>query len=280
MSTEQNIDTQLKVTIVQHDIVWEDIQANLNHISNLLEKANPITNFIVLPEMFATGFTMKPERVAQTNEDHPIYDWMQKIANKYNATVVGSMAFAVTDESDNISYYNRLFYVYPVEEGSFPTQVFKYDKIELFVHGNEHRVYTPGDEKTYFSYMNVSISSIICFDLRFPYVSYNIDREKYYYEILFCIANWPSKRIAHWEPLLRARALENQAYVIAVNRIGTDINGNEHNGKSMVINHFGEVVAAAPEGESVLTVPIDIQGLWDWRMSFPMTPQMQENLEN
>ncbi|MEM9928890.1 MAG: amidohydrolase [Bacteroidota bacterium] len=210
----------LNVTLVQSTIEWHDASANLTHYSKLLEQMEGPTDLIVLPEMFTSGFTMEPALVAEPMEG-PSMQWMQQQAAKFAAVVTGSLVVELAGK-----YYNRLVWMYP--NGAYQT----YDKRHLFAMAGEHEHYVPGTERLIVEYKGWRICPLICYDLRFPVWARNNDA----YDVLIYTANWPNKRTYDWRTLLQARAIENQCYVVGVNRIGMDANGHEYNGDSCVID--------------------------------------------
>lgn len=212
----------MKVTLLQTDLKWEDKQYNRNNIQFQIEDIGE-TDLIVLPEMFTTGFTMKPQNLSETMDGETI-GWMSLMSLKTNAAICGSIII-----EENGKYYNRFIWVQP--DGTIK----HYDKRHLFSYAGEDKNYTPGNERIIIDYKGFRICPQICYDLRFPVFSRNTGD----YDILLYVANWPSIRSEVWTTLLTARAIENQCYIIAVNRIGKDGNGLEYNGKSTIINPMG-----------------------------------------
>jgi predicted amidohydrolase len=212
----------MKVTLLQTDLKWEDKQYNRNNIQFQIEDIGE-TDLIVLPEMFTTGFTMKPQNLSETMDGETI-GWMSLMSLKTNAAICGSIII-----EENGKYYNRFIWVQP--DGTIK----HYDKRHLFSYAGEDKNYTPGNERIIIDYKGFRICPQICYDLRFPVFSRNTGD----YDILLYVANWPSIRSEIWTTLLTARAIENQCYIIAVNRIGKDGNELEYNGKSTIINPMG-----------------------------------------
>jgi predicted amidohydrolase len=212
----------MKVTLLQTDLKWEDKQYNRNNIQFQIEDIGE-TDLIVLPEMFTTGFTMKPQNLSETMDGETI-GWMSLMSLKTNAAICGSIII-----EENGKYYNRFIWVQP--DGTIK----HYDKRHLFSYAGEDKNYTPGNERIIIDYKGFRICPQICYDLRFPVFSRNTGD----YDILLYVANWPSIRSEVWTTLLTARAIENQCYIIAVNRIGKDGNELEYNGKSTIINPMG-----------------------------------------
>ena len=230
---------------------WENISSNLETLSVLLKEVSPNTRLVVLPEMFATGFTMRPDLFSE-NEEGTICKFLRMQSEYY--AIAGSMAF---DEGQN--YYNRLWVF---DKAQVLTH---YDKRHLFAFGNENKYYLQGKEKGLFQLGNWNIQPFICYDLRFPvWCRSNKDIHVQIY-----VANWPEKRIQAWRNLLVARAIENQCYVIGVNRIGEDGNQVIHNGQSMVIDALGNTVLDAKDIEGVFEVELDLWELEKIRRKWP-----------
>ena len=248
-----NIMENLKITIVQPDIIWEDISANLEKYSGMLENTGP-TDLIIFPEMFTTGFSMQPEKLKE-NMDGVSVNWMKKLAKEKDASVVGSLI--IEDENGKIK--NRAVWVFPDGELTF------YDKRHLFTMGEEARHYAAGDEKIIVEFRGWKFYPLICYDLRFPVWSRNVEN----YDVLIYMANWPSARHHVWKNLLVARAIENQSYCVGVNRTGRDGAG---------LNYLGNSVMVSPKGypeftgevETVKTVEISYSELHNFRKSFPL----------
>ena len=256
----------MKVSLVQTQLFWEDKEKNLDHFERLLQTIHEPVNLIVLPEMFTTGFTMQPSTHAE-NADGSALNWMKKQATLKNAVITGSVA--VTEHG---KFYNRLFWVDPNGE------VKTYNKRHLFRLAGEDLLYTAGNEKIIVSSGGWKILPLICYDLRFPVWSRNVYRKsvtgepgQWDYDILVYVANWPEVRNYPWKQLLIARAIENQCYVIAVNRIGKDGNGFDHSGDSVVINPRGEVISETrAHQESVETITLNRGYLNEFRRNFPV----------
>jgi len=224
----------MRVQLIETHLIWENVQANLEHFSNLLSQyASDEKDIFILPEMFSTGFTMNTGVAEKRIEgEFPSVTWMKKQAAQLNAAVVGSVAISEDDGS-----YNRLFFVRPNGEVS------QYNKRHLFSFAGEHEVYRAGQEQCLVSWRGWNILLNICYDLRFPIWTRNeIINRSPKYDLLIYVANWPSVRAEVWKTLLRARAIENVSYVIGVNRIGEDGNGHTYSGDSAIINFRGEIV--------------------------------------
>ncbi|GAB4258595.1 MAG: amidohydrolase [Vicingaceae bacterium] len=249
---------KLKITIVQTHLHWENIEKNLNHFSQLLDSLNP-TDVVVLPEMFTTGFTMNAEKVAE-NLEGKAFKWLKETAQQKKAVVTGSIVFK---EQNN--FYNRLFWVQP--DGTYQT----YDKRHLFSFAGEDQHYTAGKNRLITQYKGWRFCPLICYDLRFPVFSRNFKNKTPLYDCLIYVANWPEVRVDAWSTLLKARAIENQCYVIGVNRIGNDQNNIQYSGHSVVIDPKGNTLSKTqPHQESVETITIDLSTLNDFREKFPV----------
>ena len=231
----------LRVTIVQADLIWEDVQANLAHLDQLLEGLSGKTDLLILPEMFTTGFTMHPAALAEPLHG-PTFQWMAAFAKKTETAITGSM---ICRESD--AYYNRLLFIRP--DGTFA----QYDKRHLFTLAGEDKAYEPGQENVTIEWKGWKLRPQICYDLRFPVWSRNVDN----YDLLFYVANWPRPRREAWKSLLAARAIENQAFCIGVNRCGVDPNGHEYPGDSSVFDYAGYLYTQISEQEGLQTVQLD-----------------------
>jgi omega-amidase len=232
----------LKITIIQSHLLWENPVANRELFSEKINLISESTDIIVLPEMFTTGFTMNATPLAEQEQGETL-QWMQQIARNKNAAITGSV---IIKEDDN--YYNRLFFVFP--EGTYN----KYDKRHTFTLAKEHETYTAGTEKLLINYKGWKICPLICYDLRFPVWARNTED----YDILLYVANWPNKRVSAWDALLKARAIENMAFCIGVNRIGLDGNGFEYSGHSAIYNVLGEQLTTQDyEKEIIETVTLE-----------------------
>lgn len=254
----------MKVTIIQTSLHWEDRQKNLTHFDALVNSISKPTDLIVLPEMFTTGFTMNPAKLAEPSNGETLAA-MKKWAQQKNAVITGSVSV-----EDGGKYYNRLFWVEP--NGKFST----YDKRHLFRMAGEDKHYAMGEQKIIKHLTDFNVCPLICYDLRFPVWSRNTFTKTNgvptaSYDVLIYIANWPEIRSYPWKQLLIARAIENQCYVIGVNRIGKDGNDFAHSGDSMVINPKGEIINKTKANEeSVETVTLDKSFLDDFRKAFPV----------
>ncbi len=235
---------ELQITIVQTELHWESPEQNRELFGNLLSEVDA-TNLIVLPEMFTTGFTMNAEAVAEPPKGATL-QWMQQQAKKYQAAITGSVVV-----SENGQFYNRLYFVKP--DGTF----FKYDKKHTFTLAKEHQTYTAGTDRLVVEYLGWKICPLICYDLRFPVWSRNtVD-----YDVLLYVANWPEKRVQAWDALLQARAIENMAYCVGVNRVGFDGNDHPYVGHSAVYDVLGNKCSKGFEGTFVETIALQIESI-------------------
>ena len=236
-----------RIAIVQRDIVWQDVDANLCALERMLQ--NVEADVVVLSEMFQTGFVTEPRSVA---DDGRTLCWMQDVAQRYNFAVVGSV---VVREAE--CYYNRLYFVKPTGEVEY------YDKHHLFSVGGEDRHFTAGDRRKVVEWRGVRYLLEVCYDLRFPVWS----RQRGDYDAIIYSALWPKPRRAVWRTLLQARAIENQAWVIGVNRVGAEPE-LEYVGDSMVVDHLGRIVADAEDRECVEVVALESEDIERFRARF------------
>ncbi len=244
----------LTVTLLQTELDWEDRPANLRRIDAMLHNLKGDTDLIVLPEMFTTGFSMNAASLAEGMDGKSV-EWLRDTARSFQADVVGSLI--ITEDG---TYRNRLCWATP--DG----RLHVYDKKHLFRFAGEEKVYTAGDSRILVEVKGWKIRPFICYDLRFPGWNRNTDKA---YDVAVFIANWPARRAVHWKVLLQARAIENQAYVIGVNRIGTDGHGNYHSGDSSVIDPQGTLLFRNAHAPSLNSVRLDYGLLEEYRRSFP-----------
>jgi predicted amidohydrolase len=244
----------LKITVFQGYLFWENIDKNLQNIALRLGGIREKTDLIILPEMFNTGFSMNAESLAEPMNGRTM-QWMRQIAKKYDCVVTGSLII-----SEDGKYYNRLIWM--LADGTFK----HYDKRHLFALGQEHHTYTAGNERLIVELNGWKICPFICYDLRFPVWMRNKDAE---YDMMIIVANWPEKRALHWRTLIPARAVENQCYVIAVNRVGHDGNEVYHSGDSTCISPNGDVVYYKRDEEDVYTFTIHPEELIKLRRALP-----------
>lgn len=242
----------LRVTLVQHPLAWENPDDNRRQFERLLAAAAPATDLILLPEMFTTGFSMNALANAEPAQG-PTGDWMQSVARDHDCAIAGSVAVA----ADGV-VYNRLLF-------ATPDAVSHYDKRHLFRMAGEHKRYAAGSGRVIVEWRGWRIKPEVCYDLRFPVFS----RNRNDYDLLFFVANWPAPRAHHWRTLLQARAIENLACVVGVNRIGSDANGLDYVGDSMAIDARGQLLADLADGDTVETVTFSGADLCAYRESFP-----------
>ena len=247
----------LKVSLIQSQLTWHKVEFNLSQISKLVSSINE-ADLIVLPEMWSSGFTMKANIYHSATSN--AVELMQEWAVAKQATICGSLI-----TKDGEAYYNRLYCVGP--EGVLAT----YDKRHLFGFAGEDRSFRGGDERQEIAINGFNIRLNVCYDLRFPVWSRN-DSD---YDILLYVANWPDKRIAAWQTLLRARAIENQTYVIGCNCVGEDLWSNTYSGHSAIIEPDGQYLAKG-EGEQIMSGTLALQNLKKFRKQFPFLKDRDE----
>lgn len=242
----------LRVSLVQTALHWEDKAANLAHFEEQLASLAGHTDLIILPEMFTTGFSMQPEKLAESM-DGSTMQWLTQQAQTLDAAVTGSF---IAEEHGK--YYNRLVWMRP--NGTFDT----YDKRHLFTFADEHLYYQAGTQRLIVDWHGWKICPLICYDLRFPVWSRNTEN----YDILIYVANFPERRSDAWKALLVARAIENQAYTLGVNRIGNDGNDIYYAGDSGLIDYAGQVVHQVSHVENIFTTTLSRSSLVDFRKRF------------
>jgi omega-amidase len=246
---------KLRISMVQSHIIWEDREENLCYYGELLRRVSGRTDIAVLPETFTTGFSMEVEKLADTMDGATIQT-VKEWAGKYKLAVVGS--FIACEDGQ---YYNRAFFITPDGDTHF------YDKRHLFRMAGEDEHFTAGDKRVIVRYKDWNICLQVCYDLRFPVWSRNVDNE---YDVLIYVANWPEARKRAWKSLLQARAIENMAYVCGVNRVGVDGKGFTYRGDSMVFSPKGKKLAdAGKREETTRTCTLDKTELEEFRTKFP-----------
>ena len=250
----------LKIGIYQFDVIWEDIVANQQKIERLLKNTTNIPDILVLPEMYTTGFSMKPFNIdknlllKQTN-------WQEDISVKYKCAIIGSILFP-----KGKSYVNRCLYTSSIKNTDY------YDKRHLFLTEKDCGYYSAGSDRKIFEHENYRIMPQICYDLRFPVWSRNNQN----YQVLIYVSNWPSTRQNVWNTLLAARAIENQCYVVGVNRVGADLNNINYIGESAVYSPSGEEISKQGKEESYIEVKLSLQELINFRNKFPFYLDMDD----
>lgn len=236
----------LNITIVQNDLKWEDKKSNLDSFEKKIKEHNDKMEIVFLPEMFSTGFSMQPSIHAETMEGQTV-QWMKRIAAEKRIILAGSLMI-----KENDYFYNRLVWMLPNGESGV------YDKRHLFAYAGEDEQYTSGNKRLIASVKGWKINLQVCYDLRFPVwarqtVPITETDSGPEYDVLVYVANWPDKRIHAWKTLLQARAIENQCYVVGVNRVGNDAKGNHYSGDSMIVDPLGQPLYNAGDKEEIFT---------------------------
>ena len=245
----------MKITAIQTDIKWQEVSINQINAEKLILDAIG-SDVYVLPEMWPTGFIMHPENIAETESESNrdgSFAWMKNLAKKTNAAICGSLAI----KTCNGKYVNRMYFVRP--DGSFCS----YDKRHLFVPGGESKFYSAGTQRTVVEFRGVKFMLAVCYDIRFPVWLRNNNE----YDVLICSANWPASRHEVWQTLLKARAIENQCYVIGVNRTGLDPQC-KYNGGSCFVSPYGKIIEDCGNAVRTITETIDMNFLNTFRLSF------------
>lgn len=248
----------LKVALVQANQIWEDKTANFNNYTSLLKDVE--ADLILLPEMFQTGFSMNTEKLSENWGDSPSIEWLKTISQSKNCAIYTSLMI-----SENNKFYNRGVFVYP--NGSIK----KYDKRKTFSLAGEGNFFESGNEEIIVEYLGWRFQLQICYDLRFPEIcrNYLLPNQKPAYDVLLYVANWPQKRIKHWNSLLVARAIENQSFVLGVNRVGIDENNLQYSGNSIAINALGEIISSDENNEKVIMTLLKKDDLETVRINLP-----------
>lgn len=248
----------LTIAAVQYDIHWLDQQANFRHLEQLITDyftKNSSVDLLLLPETFSTGFCINKDDVQEPENGGLALTWMKKIAQQYNCTVAGSVL--VSQKQKKV---NRFYWVFA--DGI----VEHYDKRHLFRLGNEQNYVEQGCDRQIITINGIKILPLVCYDLRFPVWS----RCRQDYDLMINVANWPAARRHIWDTLLKARAMENQSFVVGVNRIGLDGNGTAHSGGTAIIDFCGEIiVSATDEQEQIITTQLDFNKLEKFKSGFP-----------
>ncbi len=251
--------SSLTITIIQTKLAWEDKEANLQMLEEKINAIEERTEIVVLPEMFSTGFTMQPQLFAEEMEGETL-EWMKRIAADKRIVLTGS--FVIQEED---KFYNRLIWMLPNGEYGF------YNKRHLFGYGGEDQHYTAGNKRLIASVKGWKINLQVCYDLRFPVWARQTPtgHSSPEYDVLIYVANWPERRSHAWKTLLCARAIENQCYVVGVNRVGVDGNNINHSGNSLVIDPLGEVLYHKADEEDTFTITLEKEWLEEVRKKFP-----------
>jgi len=269
----------LTITGIQTKLHWEDKQANLRMLEEKIFSISELTEIIVLPEMFSTGFSMQPEKLAETMEGETV-QWMKRVAATKKVIITGSVIISQTSDGGGIDYFNRLIWMMP--NGQCGT----YDKRHLFGYAGEDQHYSAGSKRLIASVKGWRINLLVCYDLRFPvwsgqrlsFAESGVTTPEY--DVLIYVANWPERRNVAWKTLLQARAIENQCYVVGVNRVGEDGNHIYYAGDSMVIDPLGEILYDKTD-EDIFSVTLDKSHLEKIREKFPFWKDADVfNIEN
>lgn len=255
----------LSLTTIQTNLFWEDKTANLKMFESKIDSITAKTEIIILPEMFSTGFSMTPQKLAEKMDGETI-QWMSDIAAKKKIVLTGSVVI-----EDGGHYFNRLVWMLP--NGKYGW----YDKRHLFAFAGENNFYTRGEKRLIASVKGWKINLQVCYDLRFPVWvrQQNLedesadDKKMPEYDLIIYVANWPQCRNHAWKTLLQARAIENQCYVAGVNRVGNDGNNINHSGDSMIVNALGEILYTKADEEDIHTITLQKEHLTEIRNKFP-----------
>ncbi len=243
----------LKLALIQRELQWENPGANRDQFSGDFAALDGDTDLVILPEMFTTGFSMATESTAEDDAATTL-PWLQQQAQQYDVAICGSLAVR-----DAGQVYNRLLFVTPDGEHHH------YDKRHLFRMSGEGEHYAAGSDKLIVQWRDWRLRPMICYDLRFPAWA----RNRNDYDALIFVANWPEKRRVHWRQLLIARAIENQAYCIGVNRVGADDNGLTYSGDSLVLAADGELLLDCEDAAGVFYATLDYAAMEQYRSKFP-----------
>lgn len=243
----------LTVTLIQTEIVWEDIPANLTMLDGKIDGISDKTDVIILPEMFTTGFTLNVGKVAESITG-PAVSWIVAKARQKQAHILGSLII-----EEGKKYFNRLVWATPAG------QILTYDKKHLFRMGDEHKVFSPGNRHLTVEVNGWKLRPFICYDLRFPVWCRNIGNA---YDAAIYVANWPDRRELHWKTLLQARAIENQCYVIGVNRVGESGSGLTYSGDSSIIAPVGDILFTQADTPCIHTAVLNYDRIREYRETF------------
>lgn len=249
----------LKIALVQANQIWENKEENLKNYNRLLETISKV-DLILLPEMFHTGFSMNAENLAENMETSLGIAWLKETAKKHSAAIYTSLII-----HDDEKFYNRGVFIEPSGAISF------YNKRKTFGLAGENKVYTAGTNETIVTYKGWKFQLQICYDLRFPEIVRNRISTNLLpaYDVILYVANWPQRRIEHWKTLLKARAIENQSYVLGVNRVGTDGKELKYTGDSMLIDAMGNISKCRESIEEVKIVELTFVNLSETRELLP-----------
>ena len=247
------------ISAIQFDIKWCDHKANQSYLEKYIENNLVDSDVVVLPEMFSTGFSMKPAKISQAMDGETV-TWMRQIAVKYKKAIVGSVAIEEKNQDNESFFVNRL--IFAKDNGEIEYM----DKRHLFRMAGEDKVYSSGTERKIIEYKGVKFLPLVCYDLRFPIWSRCVDCQ---YDVILYVASWPNDRIDVWDTLLRARAIENQCYVVGVNRIGDDKSGY-YSGHTVILDNKGVAMATAKnDTEESISAEVSAEKLFQAREEFP-----------
>ena len=252
--------SDLIISLIQSDLHWENKEANLSMFEEKIHGIKERTHIVLLPEMFSTGFSMKPQELAETMHGRTV-EWMKRISATRKVILAGSL---IIEEEGN--YHNRLVWVLPNGQTGF------YDKRHLFAFADEHNHYAPGNKRLIAAVNGWKVNLMVCYDLRFPvWARQSSDTEdgSPEYDLLIYVANWPERRNHAWKTLLQARAIENQCFVAGVNRVGSDGNDIYHSGDSMVVDPMGAIMETRAHNEGIITVTLKRDTLEEIRTKLP-----------
>ncbi|HMU46877.1 MAG TPA: amidohydrolase [Chitinophagaceae bacterium] len=251
--------SSLTITTIQTKLYWEDKAANLSMLEEKISGIKEKTEIVVLPEMFSTGFSMKPKALAESMDGETV-QWMKRIAAAKKIILTGSVII-----KEGQAFYNRLIWMLP--NGQYGI----YDKRHRFAYAGEDEQYTAGNKRFIASVKGWKINLQVCYDLRFPVWARQsaASAGEAEYDLLVYVANWPERRSLAWKTLLQARAIENQCYVVGVNRVGDDGNGIYHSGDSMIVDPMGEILYTKKDEEDIYTITLDRSHLETVRQKLP-----------
>jgi predicted amidohydrolase len=248
----------LTISTIQTNLLWEESSANLRLLEEKIAAIQEKTEIVVLPEMFSTGFSMRAAQLAETMDGETV-SWMKRVSRENGIVLTGSIMIREEDK-----YFNRLVWMLPNGEYGY------YDKRHLFAYGEEDKHYSPGDKRLIASVKGWKINLQVCYDLRFPvWARQQVKESGPEFDVLIYVANWPERRSHAWKTLLCARAIENQCYVVGVNRTGTDANNIYYSGNSLVIDSLGQVLYHMADEEDVNTITLSKEKLEEVREKFP-----------
>ena len=262
----------LTITTIQTILHWEDKEANLLMLEKKINALGGETEIVVLPEMFNTGFSMNPEKLAETMEGDTVA-WMKRVSAENKIILTGSIII-----QDNDLYYNRLIWMMPHGEYGY------YDKRHRFAYAGEDKHFAAGEKRLIASVKGWKINLLVCYDLRFPVWARQsksgsaAEKSAPEFDVLIYVANWPERRSHAWKTLLCARAIENQCYVIGVNRVGVDGNDINYSGNSLIIDPLGEVLYHMADDEDIHTITLKKEKLEEIRAKFPFLQDGDEFL--